>query len=145
MGDPHIITTLTKKHAELSGRLQALARETEAVKSALVHVDAVLHLYQHDFDVTAIKPRRTYRRRNNSFSKGNHIRHAMDVLREAKEPLSARDVARLTLERQGVSQPDTKMIEDLRRGLNGSLTHRVKKGSLVVHKDFYPKRFSVSR
>ncbi len=121
MAEPHVITALVAKHAELSGRLSAIGKEAENIKAALVHVAAAIHLFSPAYQIGSIIPRKTHKRRNENFSKGGYIRHAMDVLRDAKEPLSVREIARLALERQGVHNPDNKTLEDIRRGLNGGL------------------------
>jgi len=144
MAESHVITALVAKYSELSGRLKACEHESKSLKEALSYLNHTIRLFQPEYDVDGITTRRTYRRRNPNFNKGNHIRVAMNMMRESKEPLSAREIARLTLESHGISKPDTKTLEDLRRGLNSSLMQRVKKGTLVVHKDFYPKRFSVA-
>ena len=83
----YIINGLVKKYAELSGGLQASRKESRRIKSAMVHVEAVIKLYKKDYDTASIKSLRLYRRRHPNFQRGTYSRVAMDVLREAKEPL----------------------------------------------------------
>jgi len=144
MAELHVVTALVEKYRELSGKLKACEKEADKLKVQLSHVDAAIRIFREEFDTGAILPKRLYRR-NPHFKKGVFIRSAMDVLREAPEPLSARELARLTLQRQGISEPDNDAIEALRRALNGCLMKRAKDGSVAMHEDTYPKRWELVR
>ncbi len=141
MAESHVVTALIDKYAEISGKLLANESEGITLRAALAHLDAAIHLFKGDYDVRTIAPRRKYTP-SPHFERGGYSRVAMDVLREATEPLTAREIARLALERQGIHNPDNSILEKLRPLINGCMNDKQKQGRVTVHSDEYPKRFS---
>jgi len=67
------------------------------------------------------------RRPNPWFKRGTVFGHALDVLREAEGPLTAREVTGRMLAAKGVADADQKAVRDLIGALNSSLqNHRGK-------------------
>lgn len=141
MAETHVISALVTKYGELSGKLKACEKEAEQLRVDLSHIDAAIRVFKADYDTSAIIPRRP-RRSDPRFKKGVFIRTALDILRTASDPLTARELAKRTLEYQGISQPDERAIEQLRRGLNGGLMKRLKEGSVIADAS-YPKRWVI--
>jgi hypothetical protein len=140
MAEPHVITALVAKYRELSGKLRACETEADKLRLDLSHIDAAIRVFRHDYDTASILPRRPYRR-NPHFTKGIFIRTAMSILQEVSSPVTTRELAQQTLERQGVAEPEKQLIETLRRALNGCLMRRTKEGSVIVH-NCYPRRWA---
>ena len=98
MAEPHVVTALVTKRAELSGELERLDERRAALKRHIVNLDAVLRLFHYAGDPTKIKPRR---KRNWMFRRGELARLVHDIEREAKGPLHKDDIAAEVLTRKG--------------------------------------------
>lgn len=88
---------LIKLHSRLEGELQ---KQTEN----LGHVRAVIKIVSPDFDVASIKPKRT-NKISQFFKRGEAFLLALDVLREATEPMRPMEIAIAMLAKKGVSKP----------------------------------------
>jgi hypothetical protein len=80
--------TLEKLHAELAGKILDNKKEARRLAEAMKHVEAVLKLLVPGYDVRPIAVRR--RKLNPWFKRGTVLRNALDVLRNAERPLTAR-------------------------------------------------------
>lgn len=104
MAEPHVITALVAKRAELSGELGKLNERRAAIKEHLAHVDAVLRLFRYEGDPSLIKPKR---KNNWLFRRGELARMVADIEREAVRPLHKEDVAAEIVRRKGwAADPD---------------------------------------
>jgi hypothetical protein len=70
----------------------------------LAHVRAVIKIVSPDFDFYSIKPKRTSKR-SPYFKQGEAFLLALDVLREATEPMPAMEIAIGMLAKKGVLKP----------------------------------------
>jgi hypothetical protein len=91
MADPHVISALRGKRAEVAGLIFDLERQIAQYRADLVHLDGVLRLYQPERDPAEIKPRRSMHR-NRYFARGELSRLCLEAFRDATEPLSAPDI-----------------------------------------------------
>ena len=86
------VYTLTQLHAELAGKFIENRNAAEKIKTAMLQVEAVLQMLQPGFSVRALSAKR----RNKSspwFKRGTLFRSAVDVLRRASSPMTAREIA----------------------------------------------------
>jgi hypothetical protein len=90
---------LIKLHSRLEGEL-------EQQKENLGHVRAVIKLVSPGFDIASVKPKRT-NKPNQFFKKGEAFLLALDVLREASEPLRGIEISLAMLAKKGVANPTT--------------------------------------
>ena len=72
----------------------------------LKHLDATIRLFDADYQVEAIKPK-TFRPPDNWSKRGEMTRVVLDVLRQAAEPLTTRDIAFQLICRSGRSTRPT--------------------------------------
>jgi hypothetical protein len=91
MADPHVISALRAKRAELAGLIDALERQVGQLRADLIHVDGVLRLYQPERDPEEIKPKQ-FRGRNRYFDRGELSRLCREAFRDAEGPLSVADI-----------------------------------------------------
>jgi hypothetical protein len=82
--------TLERLHAELAGKILQSEEEGERLREDMKHVEAVLKLLDPDYRVQAIAVRR--RKPNPYFKRGTIFRHALEALRDAPAPMTARDI-----------------------------------------------------
>ena len=89
---PHFaLCALEALHAELAGKIGDNKREAERLANDMRHVEAVLKLLQPGYNVRPIAVRR--RKPNPWFKRGTVFRHVLDIMRGAKEPMTARQIA----------------------------------------------------
>jgi hypothetical protein len=82
MAEPHVVTALRAKRAEISGHVHALERRLARHRASLANIDATIRLYAPELDPDSIPPKRTYRR-TRYFAKGELSRRVVSVLRQA--------------------------------------------------------------
>lgn len=140
MADPHVITALNRKYAELKGHLDRHSNEAKKLRKSMAHVEATIRLFRDDYDVAGIAPvapNKAIRWR----SRGYGIRLATQVMRGAGKPLTTHEIAVATMERAGIAY-DLQTAKDVAASLRQSLKRRVGKGVVVV--DGYPTRWAVA-
>jgi hypothetical protein len=86
------IFTLSLLHAELAGKFAENRNAGVKIKTAMMQVEAVLQMLQPSFDVRGISAKRR-NKSNPWFKRGTLFRSAIDVLRRAEAPLTARQIA----------------------------------------------------
>lgn len=120
------INTLERLHAELGA--QILENKAEALKLAgkMLHVEAVIKMLDPAFNLRRIAVKR--RQPNPWFKRGTIYRRAVDALRTATEPLTARDIAERVLTAANIETPDKAALADLIGTINSSLRNHDGKG-----------------
>lgn len=86
------VYTLGLLHAELAGKLLANKREAIRLRTAMLQVEAVVKMLQPGFNVAAIAAKRR-NKSNPWFKRGTLFRSAVDVMRRAARPMTAREIA----------------------------------------------------
>jgi hypothetical protein len=86
------VYTLGLLHAELAGKLLANKREAIRLRTAMMQVEAVVKMLQPGFNVAGIAAKRR-NKSNPWFKRGTLFRSAVDVLRRAQAPMTAREIA----------------------------------------------------
>jgi hypothetical protein len=144
MTEPQGLTVLINKYAELASRLEALDRETRAVRAGMAHLDASIQLIRHGYDVRSIRPKNPYCY-NPYVKRGTYARVAMNVLRDAGGALPAREICHIALQKHGAVNPDEKIVTRMVRAMETCLMKKVKEGKLIVDKNHHPKQFSYNK
>jgi hypothetical protein len=86
------VFTLSQLHAELAGKFLENRNAAVKIKTAMLQVEAVLQMLRPDFDIRAISAKRR-NKSNPWFKRGTLYRSALDVLRRAQAPMTAREIA----------------------------------------------------
>jgi hypothetical protein len=89
MSDTQILGGLVAKRGELAGQVEQCRRDVQRLAQELAHLDATIHLFDPDYDLGAVQPKRP-RHRQQWFASGECQRLVLEALRDAPEPLSAR-------------------------------------------------------
>jgi hypothetical protein len=143
MAEPHVITALVEKYRVVSGQLVASEMEAERLKSQLGQLEAVIRMFRADYPVDSLSPKRTLKR---TFLKRNlFMRTAMEILREAKEPMAATEIARLAFEAQGDTNPDPALLARFAKNLNNTLIAQAKEGKVVPDEGSWPWRWVAAK
>jgi len=104
---------LIKLHSRLEGDLQKQKKNLE-------HVRAVIKIVEPDFDIASIKPKKTYKE-NPWFRRGEAFLVVLDVLREAREPLTLNEIAKGILAKRGVVNPTGSELRMARNTIKNTL------------------------
>lgn len=96
--------TLRQLHGELAGKITANKSEADRLRSCMIQVEAVMKMLDPKADLRSIAVHR--KQRNPWFKRGTIFRTAIDVLRDAPEPMKAADIAKTMLDRKGIKDPD---------------------------------------
>lgn len=94
MADPQVIHALRRKYRELIGR--------GGSPEDVAHVAAVLLMFRPGEDLSALRPLRPYSRAGRN-SRRTWMRGALDVLRTANGPMTAREIAERVIAAQGLA------------------------------------------
>jgi hypothetical protein len=122
------VYTLGLLHAELAGKLLANKREAIRLRTAMMQVEAVVKMLEPGFNVASIAAKRR-NKSNPWFKRGTLFRSAVDVMRRAGEPMTAREIAN-TLIADKAHQATRKQAIDLLAAILAAL--RKRDGGTVV-------------
>ncbi len=112
MAEPHVISTLCAKRAELAGEVQAAEKRLDQLRADLVHLDAVLRVFGANVRPEQIAPKRSYRRRG-WFKHKELPRLILGALRDASEPVTARDLALVVMASKGMDVGDAATLDEI--------------------------------
>ena len=122
------VYTLGLLHAELAGKLLANKREAIRLRTAMMQVEAVLQMLRPGFNVASIAAKRR-NKSNPWFKRGTLFRSAVDVMRRAQAPMTAREIAEALI--AGKAVPATrKQFKDLQAAILAAL--RKRDGAMVL-------------
>src|SRR5689334_23652763 len=107
--DTFAIGALVRKRAELAGMIELCRAELEALTANLGHLDATLRLFDPEIRLDAIRPKAP-RPAADTGRPEITTRMVLDVMRQAGEPLSAREVAARLLDRMGADAGDARLV-----------------------------------
>ena len=101
MAESHVVSGLVAKRGELAGEAQHCRRELQRLADALGHLDATIRLFDPDYDLGGIQPRKR-RRGQRWVAPGECQRLVLEVLRDTAGPLSDQGVAVAVATRKGL-------------------------------------------
>lgn len=136
-----IVAYLVRLHADIGGRIQQNKAEAERLADDMRHVEAVLKMFDPQFNLRAISARRRVQG-NPWFKRGTLFRRALEVLRTAMAPMTTREIAATILATNQITDATHKQARDLEAGLRSSLENNVGKTVEQVG-DGIPKRWKI--
>jgi hypothetical protein len=116
MAEPHVLSALKRRYAQTLD----LAARGIAVGDDLEHLAAVILMFAPDTDLEAIKPKRRIHPRA-----GRWTRAALDVLKQAERPMTARELADAVLEG---SAPNRRVRDSVTSNLHATMGRLEGKG-----------------
>ena len=133
------IQTLERLHAELAGKILENKQRHENLAGQMRSVEAVIKMLDPGYSLRAISVKR--RQPNPWFKRGTVNRRAVDVLRTATEPLTAREIAERLLAAANVANPDKDAVADLAGSVLASLRNHKGKGIERANEGAAPARW----
>jgi hypothetical protein len=136
MGEPHVISALSNKRAELAGIVSQLERQLEQQQANLVHLDATMRLFNPNIPPNRIRPKQQ-RARSIWFRPGECLRLIYDELRNAAQPMTTRQLAERIMRVKTLPIADDRQRALVQKTILGSLNRaketivRVEAGGVV--------------
>jgi hypothetical protein len=120
MAEAHVIRALRDKRSELAGMVSRLEQQLVQHRAGLAHLDATMRLFDPDIRPENIRPRQQ-RTRSNWFHPGECLRLIYDLLREASQPVTTRELAERIMGVKAIPTADDRGRELFRKTILGSL------------------------
>jgi hypothetical protein len=120
LAEAHVIYTLRDKRSELAGMVIRLEQELVEHRASLTHLDATMRLFDPDIRPEEIRPRQQ-RARNAWFRPGECLRLIYDVLRDASQSLTTRELAERVMDAKAIPAADDRQRALIQKTILGSL------------------------
>jgi hypothetical protein len=130
------IHTLTQLHAEIAGKIETNRKSGDKLRAQMVQVEAVIKMLSPDFNVSRIAPKRR-NTGNPWFKRGNLYRAAIDALRRAGKPMTARELAMAVLDGKQPT-PTRKQEIDIQAAILAGMRNHNGKGVERVGEGYPP-------
>jgi hypothetical protein len=112
MADPHVISALRRKRAELSGELTAAEKRIVQLREDIAGLDRTIRVFDPTAEPHTIRPI-LRRRKPTVIPRGQCSRAILDVLRQADHPMSVREIADQVAARYQVNASNTDDMKPL--------------------------------
>jgi len=125
----HTVSGLLTKRADLYGEAERIRDRLAEIKSDIDAVDRVLGTLGYEGDLDAAMPRQ---KRHVVFGRGELTRAILDVLRDATEPMTTRQIAQAIVAVSGHDARDRRYMSDLVKRVGKALRQNcgdLRKGS----------------
>ncbi len=130
---PNTIAGLVAKRSEIAGRIDTLRADLRKLIVDLDHIDAAIRLFDPGFDIAGIvsKPVRGAQ----VARRGDSIRLMLDIMRQATEPMTTKQIALKVMAARGHNTDDTALVLTMTRRVGASLRSYRDNGSIRSVKD----------
>lgn len=125
---PNVLHALTRKRAEIAGQIEHNQLTLRRLIGELDHIDAAIRIFNPDIDIGSI-PSKPVPPRHAAF-KGEVTRTVFRALREAKQPLTSRDIALILMRERGLNPDDKDLSVIMVKRVCACLRVQKKKGLL---------------
>ena len=120
MAEPHVISALSNKRAELAGIVNQLERQLAQQQANLAHLDATMRLFDPNIRPNRIRPKQP-RARSVWFRPGECLRLIYDELREAAQPMTTHQLAERIIRVKALPIADDRQRALVQKTILGSL------------------------
>lgn len=128
MGEPHVISALRGKRAEISGEILKLEKELGQRRADLLHLDATLRLFAPDLAPQSIRPKKSQGRKSSWFGHGERSRLVLSVLRTAGRALTTREITGQLMAAKNLDPADLHVRDAIQKTVLAVLTGGAAKG-----------------
>jgi len=110
------LSGLVRKRAELAGDIERTHEKLSKMIADLETVDKTISLFDVSYEARTIKPK-AFRPPEDWANRGMMARGVINILRQATEPLTTRDIAIALMKQRALNTDDVKLVR--------TMTHRV--------------------
>jgi hypothetical protein len=132
MVEPHVISALRLKRAEISGHIHDLEKRIARQRANLANLDTTIKLFSPGANPDAIPPKRAYRR-TRYFAHNELSRLTQGALRTASEPLTSAEIAAAIMQTKAMPFDDAAFKEIVASRTLTVLRRLAKRGGVVKH------------
>lgn len=125
----YMITGLVKKRGEVAGEIASLHDRINQLVKDLDHIDGTLRIVAPDMPVESIRPK-MFRPPEDWSKRGQMSRIVLNILRQAKEPLTSREIAAQLILERGMAMDD-KLLRLMTKRVGVALRDKRDKGLAV--------------
>jgi len=122
VGELQVIGAVRDKRTELVGLIGSLEQQLADRRVSLTHLDGTLRLFDPNLLLPDTDPQQREWERVSWFRPGECLRAIYDVLREAPQPLTTRDVARHIIAVKGLTVADDRTQALVQKTILASLS-----------------------
>src|ERR1700732_844011 len=130
MAEPHVVSALRTKRAEISAYIVDLGRKINRQRAALANVDATIRLFSPGTNPDAIPPKRAYRR-TRYFAHNELSRLTQDAMRTASRPLTSAEIAAAVMQAKDMAADDAAFKEIIAERVLTVLRRLAKRGAVA--------------
>jgi len=123
----HALSGLVTKRAEIAGKITHTRTKLRQLLVDLEHVDAAIRIFDPAFDVEGIKPKAPSPTFAVSF-RGEFVRLILDMMREAKGPVTTKEIAFHVMRERGLNSADSALVALFNRRTRALLYHYRERG-----------------
>ena len=126
MNDPHVVTALVAKRAELAGKIE---HHQATVRQLMIDLDAIdqsLRIFKPDIELDDINPKPMPPR--HAAFKGEVSRIVLATLRDAKRPCSTQELTMHVMAGRGMNTADKRLVKTVGKRVGACLRHHRAKG-----------------
>ena len=135
---PLVVAGLIKHRAELAGDIEKAHEALRRMVQDLENLDATILQFDPDFRVESVRPK-AFRPPKDWANRGEMTRIVLSILRQASEPLTARDIAYQLLTERALNREDQKLLRVMRSRVACALRIQREKG--VVRSEQGPGQY----
>lgn len=125
----YVVNGLHRKRAEIAGRLAAAQAEAAHLAKSLEALEATIRLFSPDAELPALRASPTAPPHRLA-KHGEVPRFALDVLREAAEPMAMREVAIGVMAACGFAGTDVLLVRAVHKRVGSALREMERRGVL---------------
>ena len=126
MTNENVVSGLIRKRAEIAGQIEHLQDRLRQHVIDLDNLDATIHLFDPDIELGAVKPK-PIPPRHQAF-RGEVTRIVLTALRNAKKPLTTRDIAQRVMAERGLDTSNERLLRLMARRTGACLRDHRKRG-----------------
>jgi hypothetical protein len=129
MSEPHVVSALVRKRAELAGDIELAHERLRQMILALENLDATLLMFDPRYRVESIKPK-AFRPPKDWSNRGQMTRICLSILRQASEPMTSRDIAVQLLIERALDRDDHRLLRLMTKRVGVALRGQREKGAV---------------
>src|ERR1051325_6372720 len=126
---PNTVNALRNMRAKLAGEIEIHSREIDRLRSALIHLDATLLLFDPQTDPEDIAPRKRNPKRLHYFGPGEQSRRILEAIRDHGS-VSVRELAVAAMTDKGFSETDRQVRREFVARFTKALQNQVQRGRI---------------
>ena len=134
----YVLTGLVKRRAEVTGEIEAIHERLKGLLTDLESLDATILQFDPTHRVEAIRPR-AVRPPKDWANRGQMSRIVLNILRQAAEPMTSRDIALELLVARALDKSDQKLFRLMTKRVGVAL--RVQRENGAVRSEQGPGMF----